>query len=464
MADSGQVVVVGGGVAGLACAVRLQQLGVPVTLLEASERVGGLISTVAKNGFLFESGPQSFQGTEAVLGLIRDLGIEGELCKADPRAPRYVLRHGRLQKIPMSPQAVLTTSLLGLGARWKIMSEAFKKTTPPNEEESVAAFVRRKFGHEILEYLVSPFVSGVYAGDPEKLSLRAAFPTLEEWEREYGSVLRGAIKSRSKEHAAAGPPPLCSFRRGLSTLTQAMAAKLAESAQTNARVEAITPVNGAAGSPFQIRVARKDGAYTLTAQAIVIATPAHTASHLVAPIAADVAHQLSGIAYASLAVVGTGYYKKQTTMDLDGFGVLIPRSEKHRTLGIVWNSSLFPGRAPEGQMTLTSFIGGATDPEIGQKAQGEIAAIVQKDHEQILEIAGSPVTSIIWVHQKALPQYNLGHGHVVRAMRDAERSVAGLYFAGNYLEGPSVGKCVECAFETADGVRSYLQSGATARA
>jgi oxygen-dependent protoporphyrinogen oxidase len=223
-------------------------------------------------------------------------------------------------------------------------------------------------------------------------------------------------------------------------------------------------VNGRAGGPFQIRVARKNGPDTLTAQAVVIATPAHTASHLVGPIASDLAQKLSGVAYASLAVVATGYYQKQTTAHLDGFGVLIPRSERHRTLGIVWNSSLFPGRAPEGQMTLTSFIGGATDPEIAQKADGEIAAIVQKDHEQILEIAGSPVTSVTWVHQKALPQYNLGHGHVVRAMRDAERSVAGLYFAGNYLEGPSIGKCVEAGFQTADGAQSYLRTGAIARA
>ena len=212
--DSRQIVVIGGGISGLACAYRLQQRGVPVTLLEASDNPGGLIGTVEKDGFLFESGPQSFQGTENLLQLIGELGIESELCTADPKAPRYVLREGKLVKIPMSPQEILGTSLLGLGSRWKVVSEPFRKTAPPSEEESVAKFVRRKFGHEILEYLVSPFVSGVYAGDPEKLSLRAAFPTLEEWEREYGSVLRGAMKSRSAqrhEKKSAGAPPLCSF-------------------------------------------------------------------------------------------------------------------------------------------------------------------------------------------------------------------------------------------------------------
>jgi len=458
MADPAQVVIVGAGISGLSCAARLQQLGVPVTLLEANDRVGGLIQTIEQNGFLFESGPQSFQGTPTLLGLIRELGIEGELCTADPRAPRYILRHGRLQKIPMSPQAVLTSSLLGIGSRWKIVSEAFKKSHPPREEESIAQFVRRKFGHEILEYLVSPFVSGVYAGDPERLSLRAAFPSLEEWEREYGSVLRGAMKSRGQNGESKSAPPLCSFRRGITTLLQAIAAKLGNQLQTNARVESVARPDGHAGDGFQIRIARKDGTETLSAKAIVIAAPAHVASHLVAPFGASIAQKLSGIAYASLAVVGSGYYKKQTGMDLDGFGVLIPRSEKHRTLGIVWDSSLFPGRAPDGQMTLASFIGGATDPEIARRSEAEISGLVQKDHEEILGITGSPIVSKVWIHHKALPQYNLGHGHIVEALRDAERSIAGLFFAGNYLEGPSIGKCVESGFQTAEAAQRFVQS------
>jgi len=461
MAEPAQVVVVGGGISGLACAARLQQLGVPVTLLEASDRVGGLIQSIEQNGFLFESGPQSFQGTTTLLGLIRELGIGGELCTADPRAPRYILRHGHLQKIPMSPQAMLTTSLLGVSSRWRIVSEAFKKTHPPSEEESIAQFVRRKFGHEILEYLVSPFVSGVYAGDPERLSLRAAFPSLDEWEREYGSVLRGAMKSRGENGESKGAPPLCSFRRGISTLLQALAEKLGDRLRTNARVEAVACADGLPSNGFHIRVAHKNGTETLAAEAIVIAAPAHVASHLVAPLGSGIAQKLSGIAYASLAVVGSGYYKKQTGMDLDGFGVLIPRSEKHRTLGIVWNSSLFPGRAPDGQMAFASFIGGATDPEIARRSEAEISAIVQRDHEEILGITGSPIVSRVWVHHKALPQYNLGHGHVVEALREAERSIAGLFFAGNYLEGPAIGKCVERGFQTAEAAQKFIQSAAS---
>ena len=334
--STNSVVVIGGGVSGLACAYRLKKLGLSVTLVEASPRVGGLVETVEKDGFLFESGPQSFQGTETLLSLIHDLGIDGELCKADPGAPRYILRQGRLRKVPMSPQAMLATSLLSPGTRWKIVSEPFRRTRPPSEEESVADFVRRKFGHEILEYLVSPFVSGVYAGDPEKLSLRAAFPTIEEWEREYGSVLRGQMKSRSSATTAhKGPPPLCSFRRGMNALMQAMGASLGESALPGACASGMSRSGNLGDARYEIRVVRGGREETIVARAVVLATPAYVASHLVGSVAPPLASILSGIAYASLAVVGAGYYKRQASAALDGFGVLIPRSEKHRTLGIV---------------------------------------------------------------------------------------------------------------------------------
>jgi oxygen-dependent protoporphyrinogen oxidase len=458
MADSKQVVVIGGGVSGLACAYRLRQLGLPVVLLEASNRAGGLMQSVDQNGFLFESGPQSFQGTPLVMLLVRELKLEGELCKANPNAPRYILRHGRMHQIAMSPPALLTSSFLSPGSRWKIVSEPFRRTRPPSEEESIANFVRRKFGHEILEYLVSPFVSGVYAGDPEKLSLRAAFPSLDEWERQYGSVLRGAIKSR-KQTGDAGRPAMCSFRRGTATLPAALAAALGSDLKMDARATAVV-LSGNSASRYEIHVqenARQEQA-SIAAAAIVLAAPAYVVSHLLRPFASHLADTLSGIAYASVAVFSAGYYTKQLDTPLNGFGVLIPRSEKHPTLGIVWNSSLFPGRAPQGLFAITSFLGGATDLALLEESDGAIAAIAQKDSAAILGLTGVPITSALWRHHKALPQYNLGHGHIVESLRDAERANPGLFFAGNYLEGPSIGKCVEHAFKTAEAVRDYVNT------
>jgi oxygen-dependent protoporphyrinogen oxidase len=458
MFDPKQVIVVGGGISGLACAFRLQQLGVPATLLEASERVGGLVGTLEKDGLLLESGPQSFQGTDSILELIRQVGIENELLNADPRAPRYVLMRGKLHEIPMSPQALLTSSLLTPGSRWKIASEPFRRTRPPSKEESVADFVRRKFGHEILEYLVAPFVSGVYAGDPEKLSLRAAFPTLEEWEREYGSVLRGAMKSRPAEDKRTGPPPLCSFRHGVATLARALGDKLGTNLRAGARVLAVHRIGEASARKYEIRVASGGREEAITARAVVLATPAYTGAHLVSAVSSPLAHTLSGIAYAPVAVVAAAYYAQQIGRSTEGFGFLVPRSEKLHTLGTVWNSSLFTGRARDGMVTMTSFIGGATEPEIVEKPEEEIAAIVQDENARVLQITGPPVAGAVWRYPKALPQYNLGHGHIVEAIRDGERANSGLFFAGNYLEGPALGKCVEVGSQTAEAVRTYLQS------
>ncbi|MFZ1975974.1 MAG: protoporphyrinogen oxidase [Candidatus Acidiferrales bacterium] len=458
MTNSTRVAVIGAGISGLACAYRLQQSGVDVALLEASDHAGGLMGSIEKNGLLFETGPQSFQGTDELLDLIRELGIEGELQKADSRAPRYVYLHGHLRKIPMSPQALLTSSLLGPGSRWKIASEAFKRSKPPTEEETVASFVRRKFGHEILEYLVAPFVSGVYAGDPEQLSLKAAFPSLDEWERDYGSVLRGAMKSRPAKSKGAAAPSLCSFRHGVATLPGAMAGKLGERLQTGTTVLDIQHDGSSSGAGYSIRALRQGQEQRASVSAVVIATPAYAAGALLASVSTHAAQILCGVPYAPVAVVATNYYRQQVGDPLEGFGFLVPRGQKVRTLGTVWNSSLFAGRAREGTVTITSFIGGATDVEIVQHSEEEIARIVQDENAHILGITGPPIKTAVWGYTRALPQYNLGHGHIVEAIRDAERQTPGLFFAGNYLEGPAIGKCVENGFHAAEAVSRYLQS------
>ena len=464
MPDQKQVVVIGGGISGLSCAHRLRQLGLPVTLLDSSPDPGGLMgSSNRPDGFLFDSGPQSFQGTPALTQLVSELKLGPELCAANPRAPRYILRHGRLQKIAMAPQALLASSLLSIKSRWKIASEPFRRTQPPSEEESVASFVRRKFGQEILEYLVSPFVSGVYAGDPEKLSLRAAFPSLEEWERQHGSVLRGAMKSakdakarREQTPGESGPPSLCSFRSGLGTLPKMLAASLGDNLRSG--VAALALAQPASSGAYEVQVEKAGGEKsTIAAAAVVFATPAYVTSQLLRPLAAKVADALSGIAYAGVMVATMGYRSKQVSAPLDGFGVLIPRSERRRTLGTIFASSLFPGRAPEGYFAITSFLGGATDEGIVEMSDSAVSAIAERDAAEILGIVGPPVAAAMWRHPKGLPQYNLGHGHIVEMLRAAGRNLPGLFFAGNYLEGPAIGKCVELAFRTAESVRDSLE-------
>lgn len=211
-----RVIVIGGGISGLSCAWRLHQLGASLLVLEQSPRAGGVIKTVQPGGCLFECGPQSFLSTEGLLELIRSVGLEQELLRADPKAPRYVVRGGRLESVPLSPGALFSSPLLSPRSKFALLAEPFRRRRPLPEDESVAEFVRREFSEELLERLVAPMVSGIYAGDPERLSLRSAFPAVYAWKKEHGSVIRGAIKSRpAKDKPAA---TLCTLRGGVAAL------------------------------------------------------------------------------------------------------------------------------------------------------------------------------------------------------------------------------------------------------
>ncbi|HEY0702848.1 MAG TPA: protoporphyrinogen oxidase [Candidatus Acidoferrales bacterium] len=458
MADPRQrVIVIGGGISGLACAYRLQQLGVAVTVFESADHAGGVIDTNSPDGFLFESGPQSFQGTETLLALIRELGLEPNLQVADSKAPRYMVRNKQLQRLPMSPPSVITSPFLGLRSRWKLISEPMRRTKPPKEDESIASFVRRKFGNEILDYLVAPFVSGVYAGDPEQLSLRAAFPSIHQWEREYGSAIRGAIKSRPDGTGKTTKPALCSFRKGVAELPRAIAGKIGASFQNGTSVSAIGRSSPQVDSPFEVRHIRRGAAKGDTAAAVVIATPAYAASTLINLISPTAAQALLAIAYAPVAVVASAYERDQIADALFGFGFLIPRKEKIRTLGTVWNSSLFPGRGPEGTVVMTSFVGGATDLDILKHSEREISRIVEQDNAALLGIRGAPIATKVWSYSRAIPQYNLGHGQIVERIRHCQQENPGIFFAGNYLDGPSVGNCVESAYRTAEAVKGFVE-------
>src|SRR3984957_7366155 len=455
-----RVTVLGAGISGLACAYRLGQLGIPANVLEQSEHPGGVIDIDETSGFLFESGPQSFLGAEPLLTLLRELGLESELQIADPGAPRFIVKGKRLHELPMSPQAMLRSSFLAPGSRLKLAAEPFRRSKPPASDETIANFVRRKFGNEILEYLVAPFVSGAYAGDPEQLSLRASFPQVDQWEREHGSVLRGAMKSRPQGEAKASRPQLCSFRKGVATLPRAIAKTLGANLYTGANVARVS-LSQSHPAVFDLELAVSGGSGLSSASAVVIAAPAYATAELIRGISPSLSTALSGIAYAPVAVVAAGYQRSQVLDPLYGFGFLAPRKEQIRTLGTAWNSFFFSGPGPDGTVTLTSFIGGATDLEVVEHADKEISRIVQQDNAALLGITGEPVAGKVWKYPRALPQYNLRHGHIVEAIREGERALPGMFFAGNYLEGPSLGKCLENGFRTAEAVADYLKVGRT---
>jgi protoporphyrinogen/coproporphyrinogen III oxidase len=445
-------VIIGAGISGLVAACRLKKMGRDPLLIESGDRAGGVIQSREVEGFLIECGPNSLRGSHEFLDLVEELNLTGELITADPRAPAYIYADGRLQAAPMSPPALVKTKLISNAAKLRLLREPFVKARRGGGEESIASFVRRRLGDEILERMVAPFLSGVYAGDPEELSVQACFPKLAEFEAEAGGILRGALRAarRSREGARNGagrpkrslrPYRLCSFRRGLSALPEALSGSLGDRLLTGARIINIT----SSTDGFEIKIEHRGEIKTVGGRALVVSTPAHVTGRLLGAVAPEIAALVAEIPYVSIASVPLAYRAGQVARKLDGFGFLAPRGEGLRTLGSIWNSSLFAGRAPEGWVCLTNFIGGATDPEAIKLSDEELIRTVHNDLNEVLGLGGEPRRLPITRYERAIPQYTLGHAARVERIEAALRGVSGLYIAGNYLRGISLGDCIKNA-------------------
>jgi len=466
-----QTVVIGGGITGLACAFRLQKSGARVTLLEASDRAGGEIATIRRRGFLFEAGPQCPRFPRAVWELVCELGLEKEFVSADPRAKRFVWKDGALHPAPLSPWGLIKTRLVGIGCKARFIAEPFRNWRPPQSEESLAQFVRRKFGDEAVDYLVDPFAASVYFSGPEEMGMESTLPSIARWEREFGSVFRGGIHSRrengkrgaSVERSATDNrptprvpvtdflPPLGSFRSGFATLTDRLGETLGDSLRLGACVEGVCPAADVSQGRWRIRLR---GGEELLGESVVTATPAYEAARILQPVAPHLSSLLDGIPYSPLAVVASAYERNQVRHSLQGFGFNVPRREGLHVISCTWNSSLFAGRAPEGKVLITSFARPLPNEAFFEMAPEAIAEMVEGEVAEILGISGSPIDRAVWKYPRALPQYRVGHTQWVAAIRDALRSLPGLQLAGNYLEGRSIGDSIEIGCRAAEEVLS----------
>jgi protoporphyrinogen/coproporphyrinogen III oxidase len=453
------VLVVGGGISGLVCAYALRKAGIEAQLLEASIEPGGVIRSETREGFLLELGPQSFSGTPALRSLCADLGITEQVVRAPTAAPRYVLIDGALKAVPLSPPAMLSSSFLSAQTKWRFARDAFGTTRAPEQDESVAAFVRRKFGAELLERLVGPFVSGIYAGDPEHLSLRSAFPQLHEAEDAAGSVIRGMRRAAKSRKGPRERPALMSFRDGNGTLVRALAAKIGPGLRVGVEVVGISFRREATGAKFEVHIIAAGREETVLADRLVLSTSAHVAGALLRDVNAACEPVFAGIEYAPVAVVSLGYRREDVVHSLEGFGFLVPRSSGLQVLGTVWNSSLFPGRAPADHVLLTSFVGGATNPGAAGLSAQELSDLVHREITPLLQIRAVAVFSHVQTYRQALPQYNIGHTDRLRALERLRADVPGLFFVGNYLRGPAIGNCVDLAMATAGAIRNLAESG-----
>jgi oxygen-dependent protoporphyrinogen oxidase len=474
-----KTVVIGGGISGLACAFRLRQLGIQAVVLEASPRPGGMISTVRRNGFVFEAGPQCPRFPAPVWSLVRELNLEKEFVAGDPKAKRYILRDGRLHLAPFSPGGLLATQLVGPRSKYRLLSEVLRNTQPPAEEESLAEFVERKFGAEVSDYLADPFISTVFFGDAHKMGMESAFPDLVEWERSRGSVVRGALRafkakrdveksgngtSRRDSNAKHGGlyvtdalPSLGSFRGGMATLAEKLAEKLGDDVHFGAQVESITAAcaeDFPSAATWQIRA---NGGAEFSAEALVLAVPAHAAASLLQQKAPKLAALLAAIEYAPMGVVSSAYERKQVRHALNGFGFMVPRREGLHTVCTFWNSSLFPAHAPQGTVLMTSFVRSGTDG-LMLASYDVFAETVEAENAKIVGISGAPIERTVWRYPRALPQYNVGHARRVNEIREALNEFPGLNLAGNYLTGRSIGDCADTGFQAAEKLRSRARN------
>lgn len=447
-------IVIGAGISGLTCAHTLRQRGVDAHVFEASGHPGGVIRSERRDGFLFELGPQSFTLTDSLRQLCRELRIENQVQTAPEKLPRYLLLDGQLRPAPLSPPAFFLSPLFSARTKWSIVRDALGTTKPPAlpnaGDESIANFVRRKFGMELLEKLVGPLVSGIYAGDAEKLGLRSAFPQLYEAENSRGSIVRGLLRAKKD-----GPRTLASFVGGNQVLTDALAASLGAVLHPDTAATRIAHSPHWAPGRFVVEFAARgesESAATIYTDHLIIAASAPAAGKLLTELDAKFIPLFEAISYVPMAVVSLGYRREAVANSLQGFGFLAPRKSGLRLLGCVWNSSLFPDRAPGDSVLLTSFVGGAFDPGAALLPPQELQNIVHQELRRILGISEAPTIANVHIWPQAIPQYDLEHFRRGIAFSQKVAGFPGLALAGNYLDGPAVGTVVDRARKVADYV------------
>ncbi len=481
---AGRVVVIGGGLSGLVAAHRVHERTrtmhrpVELTVLEAKDRLGGVLSTDRFEGFTLEGGPDSFITNKPwAIDLCHRLGLSGQLIETDPNHRRsFVVKNGRLVPVPegfvlMAPHRLvpmLTTPILSWRGKLRLLMDLVIPRRDDEGEESLAAFVRRRLGREALDRLVQPLVAGIYTADPNDLSLKATLPQFLAMERDHRSLILAAWRDsrrqggRGLERQASGARygMFVTLADGMETLPRALAGALPQgTVRTGAAVRRISrnePV-----SPWLIELL--DGP-PLEADAVIVATEAHAAARFLDSQDPLLALQLRAIPYASSLIVNVAYRRDQISHPLDGFGMVVPAIEGRPILAVSFLSVKFPNRAPAGTVLLRVFIGGATNPAQFDLDDHAVIELVRSELGALIGAAGEPLFTRIGRHPRSMPQYNLGHLDRVANIRRHLAKHSGLYLAGVAYDGVGIPDCVRAAELTADSVVDALANPAASAA
>lgn len=465
-----RVLICGAGLTGLTTAWHLRRSGIDVTLLEVSEAVGGVVQSVRRDGYLVERGPNSCTLTPGLASLLESLSLTPMLRPAAPQAQRrFIVRDGVPVVVPSSPGAMARSPLFSVAAKLRLLREPFITRRHDTGDESVADFVRRRLGHEPLDWAVDPFVSGVYAGDPERLSVRHAFPRLAALEREHGSLLRGMIaagrearEARRAGETTAGRYTIVSFVDGMATLPVTLADRIGrERIQMATRVIGIVPRNGGVDVTVERGAARE----TLHADLVISTLPLHALGAITLPADTQAALTLlQRLQYPPVASLALGFRRADVAHALDGFGMLVPSREQRKTLGVLFSSTLFQHRAPADRVLLTCFLGGTRHPELGVTSTASLLDVVQPELAALLGVAAAPAFVEHTVWPRAIPQYELKHDEHLRAAESIEALVPGLLVDGQFRRGVSIGDCIAGAEQIAARALPAATAAAAARA
>lgn len=447
MVNKKRIVIIGAGISGLTSAYLLHKKNFEVIVLEKNESVGGSIETVFENGFLFDRGPNSALETTPVIGfLVDELNLRDELIYANKKGnKRYILKNNKLHPLPMSPQGFIKTKLFSTKAKLRLFAEPFIGRSDDGYYQSVAEFVTRRLGKEFLDYAINPFVAGVYAGKPEELSVKSAFPKLYALEEKYGGLIIGTIRSirerKKRAEIAKQSAKMISFKEGMQTLPLALSDALGQNVVTSAQVVSIDKNE----SKFITTYRLKGSVKTVECDAVLSTVPAYAAADLFLKFDSGIKDHLEDIYYPPVLVYYLVYNKANIKQALDGFGFLIPSKEKKSFLGAIWSSVIFPGRSEDDKAVFTLFIGGSRNPEFVDEQREVLLERVRKEFEELMKINGNPVYSSERYWEKAIPQYKLGYIEHENYFDAFEKKNPGLFLSGNYRGGISVGDCIKNA-------------------
>ncbi len=442
---SKKVVVLGAGISGLTPAYFLAKEGFDVTVLEKKREVGGSVETIKEKGFLFDRGPNSGLETTPVLSkIVSDLKLGDDLLYANKEASkRYILRDNMLHPLPMSPPAFIKTKLFSGKAKARLFAEPFIGRSKDGYYQSIADFVKRRLGQEFLDYAINPFVAGVYAGNPEELSVKSSFPKLYELEEKYGGLIVGTVKSikerKQRAEKSKQSARMFSFTEGMQKLPNAIASYLGERLHTFCDVTSIEKN----GNGFKIKYNNAGHLKEIECDILLSTIPAYTAADLFKSWDDKLIEHFNAIYYPPVLALMLGYNKESIRQSLDGFGFLVPAKERRSFLGAIWSSVIFPNRSDDDKAAFTLFVGGARDPEVGNIDKEILIKKVRGEFEKIMGITEDPVYVGYKYWTRSIPQYNIGYIEHERYFDEFEKNNPGLYFSGNYRGGISIGDCLK---------------------